>query len=91
VPFGPATTKPSAYCRQTRELHSRRGTLPGSLNEAIQAAEDSDLLRESLGEHVYESLLATKTIEWDDERRHITDYELKPYLPAVDSLREPRG
>jgi len=57
--------------------------LPGSLNEAIQAAEGSDLLREALGEHVFESLLANKRIEWDAYRRHITDYELKRYLPTL--------
>jgi hypothetical protein len=24
-----------------------------------------------------------KKIEWDDERRHITDYKLKRYLPTL--------
>ncbi|MGH2584810.1 MAG: glutamine synthetase family protein [Dehalococcoidia bacterium] len=57
--------------------------LPGSLNEAIQVAEGSDLLREALGDHVFTSLLANKKIEWDDYRRHITDYELKRYLPTL--------
>jgi glutamine synthetase len=64
---------------------ARRGieTLPGSLNEAIQAAEGSDLLREALGEHVFASFIANKKIEWDDYRRHITDYELHRYLPVL--------
>jgi glutamine synthetase len=57
--------------------------LPGSLNEAIQAAEGSDLLRDALGDHVFDSLLENKKIEWDDYRRHITDYELKRYLPTL--------
>jgi glutamine synthetase len=58
-------------------------TLPGSLNEAIEAAQASDLLRDALGDHVYESLLSNKRIEWDEYRRHITDYELKRYLPTL--------
>jgi hypothetical protein len=37
----------------------------------------------SLGDHVFDSLLANKKIEWDDERRHITDYELKRELPTL--------
>jgi glutamine synthetase len=37
----------------------------------------------ALGEHVYASLLANKRIEWDAYRRHITDYELKRYLPTL--------
>ena len=53
------------------------------MNEAIEAAEGSELLREALGEHVYASLLANKRIEWDAYRRHITDYELRRYLPTL--------
>jgi glutamine synthetase len=69
----------------TDEERQARGiaTLPGSLNEAIQAAEGSTLLRDALGDHVFESLLENKKIEWDDYRRHITDYELKRYLPTL--------
>ncbi len=59
------------------------GTLPGSLNEAIAAAEESDLLRRALGDHVYESFIKNKRIEWDTYRQHITDYELKRYLPIL--------
>lgn len=71
--------------RMSDEERKRRGieTLPGSLNEAIQAAENSDLLREALGDHVFNSLIENKKIEWDRYRRHITDYELQRYLPVL--------
>ena len=58
-------------------------TLPGSLYEALIEAEQSDLLRRCLGEHVFESLLASKQIEWESYRTHITDYELERYLPVL--------
>ena len=58
-------------------------TLPGSLYEAIQEAESSELLRRCLGDHVYESLLNTKRLEWESYRAHITDYELSRYLPIL--------
>jgi glutamine synthetase len=58
-------------------------TLPGSLYEAIEDAESSPLLRECLGDHVYESLLTSKRIEWESYRSYITDYELKQYLPIL--------
>ncbi|MCZ2109101.1 MAG: glutamine synthetase family protein [Dehalococcoidia bacterium] len=58
-------------------------TLPGSLIEAIEAAEGSALLRSALGDHVFESLLKNKRIEWDRYRRHITDFELAEYLPVL--------
>jgi len=69
----------------TEEEKKRRGIehLPGSLFEAIQAAEKSDMLRRCLGDHVFESLLKNKLIEWSDYRRHVTDYEIKRYLPIL--------
>ena len=57
--------------------------LPGSLWEAIEYAEGSDLLRRCLGDHVFESLIANKKIEWSNFRRHVTDYELRRYLPIL--------
>jgi glutamine synthetase len=58
-------------------------TLPGSLMEAIEVAEKSDFLRSALGDHVFESLIANKKIEWERYRRHITDFELNEYLPIL--------
>ncbi len=57
--------------------------LPGSLSEAIELAEGSDLLRRCLGDHLYGSLLTNKKIEWTSFRRHVTDFELKRYLPIL--------
>ena len=57
--------------------------LPGSLQQAIDLAESSELLRECLGAHLFESLLVNKKIEWTNFRRHVTDYELKRYLPIL--------
>jgi glutamine synthetase len=57
--------------------------LPGSLWEAIEHAEGSELLRRCLGDHLLESLLTNKKIEWSNFRRQVTDYELKRYLPIL--------
>ncbi len=57
--------------------------LPGSLWEAVEHAEGSDLLRRCLGDHLFESLLTNKKIEWSNFRRQVTDYELKRYLPIL--------
>jgi len=64
---------------------TRRGiaTLPGSLGEAIALAKESKLLRHALGEHVYQSFLKNKRIEYDQFRKALTDYELKTYLPIL--------
>jgi len=57
--------------------------LPGSLGEAIALAKESRLLRRALGNHVFESFLENKRIEYDRFRRALTDYELKTYLPLL--------
>ena len=58
-------------------------TLPGNLREAIDAAAESTLLREALGEHVFETLLKNKRIEWERYQRHVSDFELSEYLPLL--------
>ena len=59
------------------------GSLPGSLWEAIRAAENSDLLRDALGEHVFDSLIRNKKLEWDKYAAHVSDYEIDRYLPML--------
>lgn len=58
-------------------------TLPGSLIEALEAAQTSKLLKETLGEHVFEKFIENKQIEWDNYRTKVTDYEIKRYLPVL--------
>ncbi|HZQ39122.1 MAG TPA: glutamine synthetase family protein [Dehalococcoidia bacterium] len=67
------------------EERQRRGIgqLPGDLHEAIEAAAASELLRDALGEHLMESFVQNKLIEWEAFRGAITDFELKRYLPVL--------
>jgi len=58
-------------------------TVPGSLLEAIEEAEKSSLVKEALGEHTFNSFIENKKIEWDKYRTHVTDYEIKNYLPIL--------
>ena len=58
-------------------------TLPGSLWEAVQATENSELVRKALGERVFGSFIRNKKIEWDRYRSHVTDYEIERYLPTL--------
>ncbi len=58
-------------------------TLPQNLNEALGAMEHSELVAETLGEHVFDFFLRNKRAEWDAYRRHVTPYELATYLPVL--------
>ncbi|NIW10571.1 MAG: glutamine synthetase, partial [Gammaproteobacteria bacterium] len=50
-------------------------SLPGSLIEAIELTEKSDLVRDALGEHVFNNFILSKKVEWDDYRMKIHPYE----------------
>jgi len=58
-------------------------SLPSSLQEALVAMEGSELVAETLGEHVFEWFLRNKRAEWDAYTREVTPYELVRYLPAL--------
>ncbi len=58
-------------------------TLPGSLIEALTLCEESDLVRDALGEHVFREFIANKRFEWDRYRTHVTDFEIREYLPLL--------
>jgi glutamine synthetase len=69
----------------TEQQRQERGinTLPASLLEAILLAEKSQLVREALGDHVFEAFIQNKKIEWNNYRAQVTEYELKKYLPIL--------
>jgi len=54
--------------------------LPGSLKEAIEEMEKDPLIKEVLGDHIYEKFLETKEREWREFTVHVTDWELKKYI-----------
>ena len=58
-------------------------SLPGSLIEAIELTEKSDLVRDALGEHVFNNFIMSKKVEWDDYRMKIHPYEIKKFLPIL--------
>ena len=57
--------------------------LPTSLNQAIQAMERSELVAETLGEHVFDFFLRNKRAEWAAYRQQVTPFELQRYLPVL--------
>jgi glutamine synthetase len=56
------------------------GTLPGTLREALDEMEKDPLIRETLGDHVYERFLEAKRQEWDEYRKHVSQWEIDRYL-----------
>lgn len=54
--------------------------LPGTLKEAIDEAKTSELVKEVLGDHIYQKFLEAKEKEWKEFRTSVTDWELVKYL-----------
>ncbi len=57
--------------------------LPSSLAEAITAMESSELVAETLGEHVFDYVLRNKRSEWDGYRAQVTAFERDLLLPVL--------
>jgi glutamine synthetase len=45
--------------------------------------ERSELVAETLGEHVFDFFLRNKRAEWEDYRSQVTQFELDRYLPRL--------
>ncbi|MHC1575896.1 MAG: glutamine synthetase family protein [Methanosarcinaceae archaeon] len=58
-------------------------TLPSTLNEALAYLENDELLRETLGDHVRNSILRLGRAEWDLYRIQVHDWEVKRYLNSI--------
>jgi glutamine synthetase len=57
--------------------------LPKNLNEAIEIAEQSELLAETLGEQVFDYFLRNKRSEWDEYRGQVSAFERDRMLPVL--------
>jgi glutamine synthetase len=58
-------------------------SLPGSLAEAVDLMEGSDLMAEALGGHVFEWFLRNKRDEWSAYKTQVSQFELDRYLPTL--------
>ncbi len=45
--------------------------------------ESSELVRSTLGEHVFEWFIRNKREEWERYQSHVSQFELNAYLPVL--------
>jgi glutamine synthetase len=75
----------------TRQKKFEIRTLPRGLEEAVAIMEKSLVVRETLGDHIFEKLIANKRREIEDYGRsvsgefdkQVSDYEIRRYLPVL--------
>ena len=59
------------------------GALPNNLFEAITATQNSELVRRTLGDHVFERFVTNKLNEWYEYREQVTDWEVRKYFSVL--------
>jgi glutamine synthetase len=71
--------------RMPEKERNKRGifTLPDNLYEALLEVEKSEVVREALGEHIFNKFVENKKIEWDMYRTHVSQYEIEKYMPIT--------
>ncbi len=80
----PAPTANNVF-EMTRDERRAAGIrrLPATLAEALDLMENSQLVRDALGEHTFEWFLRNKRAEWDRYEHHVSQFELRHYLPVL--------
>ncbi len=54
--------------------------LPGNIIEAVQELAQNTIIREAIGDHIFEHFVEAKMIEWDVYRTQVHQWELDQYL-----------
>ncbi|HEX6475722.1 MAG TPA: glutamine synthetase, partial [Acidimicrobiales bacterium] len=80
----PPEAATNLYAMTPEELASEGiRPLPASLADAVAAMESSELVAETLGEHVFEWFIRNKRAEWVDYKTQVSQFELDRYLPQL--------
>jgi glutamine synthetase len=58
-------------------------SLPEDLLEAIRIAEKSKLIKECMGDKVFEYFIRNKKMEWNEYKAQVSQYEIDKYLPIL--------
>jgi glutamine synthetase len=79
----PAPMEESLFLHDEGErLHRRSQLLPATLGEALEGLREDTLIRETLGDSIYEGFVEAKTIEWTEYRTQVHSWEIERYLPV---------
>jgi glutamine synthetase len=58
-------------------------TLPSTLGEAINLFEESEAMKDILGEHIHEYFVRAKKAEWTEYQAYVSQWELDKFLPIL--------
>lgn len=67
---------------ENERLRPRTRALPATLGEALEGLREDTLVRDTLGDSLYEGFLDAKSIEWTEYRQQVHAWELERYMPV---------
>jgi glutamine synthetase len=67
---------------ESERLRSRARRLPATLGEALEGLHEDALVRDTLGDTIYEEFIDAKSIEWTEYRQQVHTWELERYMPV---------
>lgn len=76
----PEATAETLKLTDRRMVEAGYTPLPRSLKEALDVFEDSQFMKDALGEHIHSFFLKKKRDEWHKFESTITEWEIKHYL-----------
>ena len=76
----PEATAETLKLNERQMLEAGYMPLPRSLKEALDVFEDSQFMKDALGEHIHSFFLKKKRNEWHKFESTITEWEIKHYL-----------
>jgi len=71
------------HMSEEEKEHAGIKSLPEDLLESIKIAEKSKLIKECLGEKVFEYFIRNKKMEWNEYKAQVSQYEIDKYLPIL--------
>ena len=77
---GPPINKNIFTMSHRERRHLRIDELPGNLSEALDELEKDDLVRDTLGDHLFQHFIEAKREEWLDYIKHVSPWEVDRYL-----------
>jgi len=57
--------------------------LPDSLSKAVHYMEKDELVRDALGDHIFEQFMRNKKITWEEHQAQVTSYEIEKFMPIL--------
>jgi glutamine synthetase len=77
----PPPTDKNIFAMTPAELQAEGiGVLPGSLDEALEALAEDEVIKEALGPHIYERLTLAQKLECEQYRTRVHQWEIDQYL-----------